>query len=119
MKTASSCSIAIDKRGKKIGRGKNGGLWRYSCHVLMPAAACYFCRGGGKKLRGGDGLQHPGFNSICIFYSTVVKEPVLSPGQQIIYIFSRARCSQNIEFSVEDIKGSQARSSRGDKSRIA
>lgn len=60
-----------------------------------------------------------GFNSICIFYSTVLKEPVLSPGQRSIYIFSRAHCSQNIEFSVEDIKGSQAKSSRGDKSRIA
>ncbi len=114
-KVASGLSVATDKRGKKIGRGKNGGLWRYSCHLLMPTAACYSYKG--RKKQRWRWASAPRLQLDLYFYSTVLKKLLLSPGQQIIYIFSRAHCSRNIEFSVEDIKGSQARSSGGDKSR--
>lgn len=102
----------------------------------MPTAACSSYKGR-KRLKSfemGSGKQHQAACTPIYLFSP--KKPALSlplslsqclspsislsPGQQIIYIFSRARHSPNIEFSVEDIKGrrSRARScSSGDRER--
>lgn len=97
--------------------------------IKLSSADAYGCPqflqgGGGEKLKRWMWASAPRLQLDFYFYSTVPrkkkkKKLVLSSGQQIICICNGAPRLQNTEFSVQDIKGSRARSRREDKSRIA